>query len=259
MKIRIPQSAPLLAAFGLLLAAATLGSEPVAAAAHKTVHEKGCLSLYRVIYCKAQPPRGATGSKGPTGARGPTGPVGVAGATGGAGAIGATGLTGAHGVTGATGATGPSGPTGATGPAGTAPGATGAKGAAGAPGASGPTGPAGTSGSPGTTGPTGPRGEKGEPASGGVSGYEVVRESDGTVLEAGGEADLFADARCPAGKVLIGGGAHSEGVGTLLVDDGPFIQEGQEFAIWEAFGVAHNETGHPEKAVLWAVAYCVNA
>jgi Collagen triple helix repeat (20 copies) len=181
------------------------------------------VSLYRTIYCRAHLQRGATGPTGARGATGATGPAGVSGTTGAAGATGATGLTGANGATGdtgVTGATGASGATGATGPSGP----------------SGVTGPAGASGSAGAIGPTGPRGEKGEPASAGISGYEVVRERTASFIENGGEADLFVVARCPEGKVVIGGGARSEGAGTLLTVDGPVLEppSGREFPIWEA-------------------------
>jgi hypothetical protein len=103
----------------------------------------------------------------------------------------------------------------------------------------------------------GPRGEKGEVVNGGVSGYEVVRNSAESLLENGGEVDLSAIATCPVGKVLIGGGARSEGVGTRLVNNGPLPEAGGQE--WSAFGMAHNESGREEKAVLWAIAYCVNA
>ncbi len=119
-----------------------------------------------------------TGPQGPTGPEGPTGP---AGATGAAGPAGPTGPAGA---TGATGPVGPAGATGATGPEGAA-------------------GPAGATGPEGAAGPAG------------VSGHEIVI-SDWIELVSGvesGTRGATAVARCPTGKVTVGGGYEEENPG----------------------------------------------
>jgi hypothetical protein len=113
-------------------------------------------------------PRGPQGVPGRTGAVGPAGPAGPAGATGDPGPAGAPGAPGAKGDTGAT---GPPGPQGDPGPAG-APGAKGADGA---------------------TGPTGPAG---------VSGYTVVEQVQS------GTGRIDAEADCPSGKNVVGGGGY---------------------------------------------------
>jgi hypothetical protein len=92
-----------------------------------------------------------------------------------------------------TGPAGPQGPTGATGPAGP-------KGATGA------TGPAGPKGATGDTGPAGPQGPAG-PA-GGLSLVQVV---DGDTLPAPAGHNTPAEATCPTGKVVTGGGFVIEG------------------------------------------------
>lgn len=84
--------------------------------------------------------------------------------------------------------TGPAGPVGPVGPAGH----------------SGPAGPAGPAGSAGAPGPAGPAGATGPP---GPTGSTVT--SGAPVTQNGGQDTLAtATATCPAGKVLLGGGAQ---------------------------------------------------
>ena len=97
--------------------------------------------------------------------------------------IGAVGPEGPEGPAGPAGATGPAGPQGATGPQGPA-GDTGAQGPQGLEGPQGPQGPAGPAGS--------------------IAGLQVVRVSRTVDYLPG--AGVTADAQCPAGKVVIGGG-----------------------------------------------------
>ncbi|MFN2412648.1 MAG: IPT/TIG domain-containing protein [Pyrinomonadaceae bacterium] len=113
---------------------------------------------------------GAIGPQGPTGPPGQTGAMGPAGPPGQTGATGATGPQGQTGAIGATGATGPQGIPGPMGPQGI-------------PGPIGPQGPAGTSW---------------------LAGYEIVVERH-TVPPQWGQT---VSAECPAGKVIIGGGAY---------------------------------------------------
>jgi hypothetical protein len=115
---------------------------------------------------------------------------------------------------------GPRGPAGPAGPQG-ANGQTGAQGPAGPQGTSGPAGP------PGTTGPAGPKGDTGPPGppgSDGVSGYEVV-SSDSVVATAAG---VVAEAECPAGTSVLGGGGTLIGVpppGAGIVTSRPMDQQ----------------------------------
>jgi len=92
-----------------------------------------------------------------------------------------------------------------------------------------------------------------------VPGYEAVKKSTSVTLEPGETVDLFVDAECPHGKVALGGGAYSEGVGGELINDGPVFLEGTLYNIWEAFAVPHNESGKTETGTLTAVIYCANA
>lgn len=85
----------------------------------------------------------------------------------------------------------------------------------------GPPGPAGPQGPAGPTGATGPAGAVGPPGPtgpAGVSGWEQV-SSLPVVVNAG--ASRGALARCPAGKVVVGGGFASPGAGTVVVESRP--------------------------------------
>jgi Collagen triple helix repeat (20 copies) len=103
--------------------------------------------------------------------------------------------------------TGPQGPQGPPGPAGPA----GPQGPAGPAGPAGPQGPTGPQGPAGPTGPAGPQG----PA--GVSGYEVVEGP--LVLDA--VQTYNAEAHCPAGKRVLGGGGDQHQFGWFLDDSAP--------------------------------------
>lgn len=97
------------------------------------------------------------------------------------------------------GAKGDVGPVGPAGP----------KGDSGAPGPEGPAGPAGQDGATGPTGATGPAG----PA-GGVAGWELVRVSVASDSSTWNIASGTADAKCSAGKKILGGGVLA-GEGTI--------------------------------------------
>jgi hypothetical protein len=101
--------------------------------------------------------------------------------------------TGIQGLTGATGANGATGPTGA-------PGATGAAGATGAPGAPGPMGLPGPAGDPGQQGPKGDPGPAGATGLHGYGQYSI----DFTVHSQTFDTEVHS---CPAGYVILGGGA----------------------------------------------------
>ena len=116
-----------------------------------------------------------------------TGPPGAAGATGPQGPIGLTGPVGPEGRIGPQGIQGPQGLKGDKGDRG-------AQGIKGDPGIQGPVGPQGLTGPVGQTGPRGPAG---------YSGYEYVQST----LSLGGGLYGSTSVMCPAGKVVIGGGA----------------------------------------------------
>ena len=115
----------------------------------------------------------------------------------------AQGPTGPQGEQGVEGPAGPQGPKGEPGPAGPT-GPEGPQGAAGPQGEAGETGPAGPAGPKGDTGATGPRGPQG-PAGPGMTGYEIVEER--VVVNILASNHVSVD--CPAGKVVVGGGARS--------------------------------------------------
>jgi len=116
------------------------------------------------------------------------------------------GIQGLTGPAGPAGPAGPQGEPGATGPAGPQ-GPAGPEGPRGAQGPAGPTGPAGATGATGATGEQGPAG---------VSGYERV-VSGWTVLagtlDPTGDHGGPANAWCPTGKVVTGGGFEVDGTG----------------------------------------------
>src|SRR3954451_5108029 len=87
----------------------------------------------------------------------------------------------------------------------------------GARGPAGPSGPVGPRGSAGAEGAEGPRGPVGPVGAAGVSGYEVVQaKSDAVSLTNG--ASFRVTARCPEGKVVVGGHASTEyGTAALAV------------------------------------------
>lgn len=127
-----------------------------------------------------------TGPAGPQGAQGPQGAAGPQGETGPQGPVGPQGTPGPQGPAGPQGDTGPQGPIGRPGPTGV-------------PGPQGLQGVPGPTGVPGLPGPQGPQGVPG------ISGYEIVEANS---LFNNIERTKVAGADCPAGKVVLGGGAE---------------------------------------------------
>jgi hypothetical protein len=185
------------------------------------------------------------------GLRGATGPAGATGATG---AQGPAGPAGPQGPTGAKGATGDQGPQGDKGDPGTGVNVTGSV----ATEADLPDdadvgdayialdtrhlwlwdgtdwvdtglvrGPAGPQGETGPAGPAGPQGETGEQGpAGGLTGYEIV-QGDPVAIDAS-EFDVPASVECPAGKVVLGGGAtvDDSSLAVLFASSAPFENAG---------------------------------
>lgn len=154
-------------------------------------------------------------------------------------------------VQGPPGPAGPQGPAGPTGPQGPA----GPPGAAGPAGPEGPGGPVGPAGPAGATGPAGAAGPPGPTGPAGASGWEQVSSAP-VVVNAG--ASRGALARCPAGKVVVGGGFASPGAGTVVVESRPVPptlsdpRSGWGWTVW-----ARNPTG-PD-SILTAYALCALA
>ena len=110
--------------------------------------------------------------------------------------ISAAGMPGPTGPAGPPGPPGPAGPPGPPGPAGS--GALAARGSGAPPGRM----AAGASGPQGPSGPPGPPGAAGRAGTDGVSGLEIVTAK----LSVPSREAASGEARCPAGKVAVGGG-----------------------------------------------------
>ena len=118
--------------------------------------------------------------------------------------ISAAGMPGPAGPPGPSGPAGPAGPPGPPGPAGSATVAGRGSGRSAASGqlAAGAVGPGGPQG------PSGPPGPVGRAGSDGVSGFEIVTAK----VSVPGRGSASGEARCPAGKVALGGGVLPEPV-----------------------------------------------
>ena len=111
-------------------------------------------------------------------------------------ALGAIGPQGPAGVDGAIGPQGPAGPAGATGQ----------QGLAGPMGPQGMTGATGAQGEAGVAGPIGPAGPQGP---GAAAGFQVFEVSSAPSMLVGLDPMPDANATCPAGSVVTGGGYHN--------------------------------------------------
>lgn len=151
----------------------------------------GALRLVNVrTGCHAGERRISWSGRGPKGVAGPRGPVGPVGAQG------------VQGVQGPVGNIGPQGPQGVPGPAGTDGGI----------GPQGPPGPTGAAGPTGLQGVIGPQGPVGPTASQIANGDGVTRA--GTSGNTAGVA-VSDTASCPAGTVILGGGARLSSTATF--------------------------------------------
>jgi hypothetical protein len=136
------------------------------------------------------------------------------------------------------------GPAGPQGPAG----ATGERGEQGPQGPEGPQGPQGPTGATGAQGPAGPTGPTGPS---GVFDYQVVTSS---VVPIGPGAVATAQANCPAGYALLGGGGGFNGSSGLLMQESRPIQLGGNVRAW--FFKATNTSGTALQ--IHAVANCAD-
>ena len=87
-------------------------------------------------------------------------------------------------------------------------GATGPPGATGPAGSTGQAGPAGATGPPGATGPAGPTGPAGRTGPAGPTSSQLVTNSATSAVAAPVNTLTTASVSCPAGTILLGGGAQ---------------------------------------------------
>ncbi|HXV41908.1 MAG TPA: hypothetical protein VEC96_02500 [Anaerolineae bacterium] len=181
---------------------------------------------------------GSAGLAGPAGPAGPPGPAGPAGSAGPPGPAGPPGQEGPPGPAGLAGAPGLAGPPGPVGP----PGSAGPEGLPGPVGPAGPEGPPGPSGPVGPAGPEGPQGPQGIP---GLSNVTIIANQQNSYPNF-----TRLTITCPAGQLVIGGGAEALGPDSVLngsFPDGP--------TSWAAIG--HNVAGGPSIG-LHVYAICAN-
>ena len=177
----------------------------------------GLIGIALAVSALLVTPSKTVGIQGPAGAVGATGAQGPQGLSGPVGSIGATGLTGKPGAVGATGLTGKPGAVGATGAAGK----TGAPGPAGVLGQTGATGPAGTIAS--------------SAAIAGPTLLSVPNPPIGTTLT--------ATTSCPAGQVLLSGGAQVSAPGSSNNDVALRSSFPLNSHSWESVGLVTGKLG----------------
>jgi Collagen triple helix repeat (20 copies) len=163
--------------------------------------------------------------QGPPGPAGPAGPKGDTGAPGAPGPAGANGSAGPQGPQGPAGETGPKGDTGDTGPRG----------------ADGPQGP------PGATGPQGPPGP---------SVRSVVVSNSGVSTSAQADTTVTVTASCPAGSVLLGGGAQATNSDTARPSRVAIVRSSPGESAWIATGVITSGLGGANRITVTAYALC---
>ena len=137
------------------------------------------------------------------------------------------------------------------------PGPKGDKGDPGIQGPPGPPGPKGDKGDPGIQGPPGPPGPKGDkgdpgpPGPSGLSGLQVVTSPPLVV----GLFDFgHAEATCPAGKTLIGGGGRIGSPGPFVSADAGYLE--QSYPSGNTWFVRGHNTGPFIDVDLVAYAFC---
>ncbi len=170
---------------------------------------------------------------------------------------GPAGPMGPQGATGATGATGPAGPKGADSTVAGPPGQKGDQGLRGDPG---PKGDPGEPGQRGATGPQGPDGPQGPAGAG--TGAQVVQT---LAIAYQTTSQQFAEAWCPLGKVVTGGGYRflTGGWGDFPTDIVPVVSEPKQNGSTGRMGwsVAAKVIGGGSPASPWAIdvyAICAN-
>jgi hypothetical protein len=201
----------------------------------------------------AQGERGDAGPQGPAGAAGPQGPAGPAGP---AGPQGQPGVQGPTGPAGAQGPAGPAGPQGAPGPQG-GDGPTGPQGVQGPQGDPGPQGPQGPQGPAGAVGATGPQGVQGIQGPPGPTASQRVSASTTSAANAPRNTVVTASVNCPAGTVLLGGGAEVTTTAAQKERAQLATSYPSGAATWTATGVvAMNALGSGRTMTVTAYAVC---
>jgi hypothetical protein len=148
--------------------------------------------------------------------------------------------TGPRGLTGATGATGPAGASGPVGPSGP----------------QGPQGPQGFQGPQGQTGATGATGATGPQGPPGVSNYQVVTATTSYTAQSGYTYQPYADAYCPGGLSLLGGGVQSFDGAAYVVDSGPYSYAGTVYNFWNADFTIRSDADYGETNTITVYAIC---
>jgi hypothetical protein len=145
-------------------------------------------------------------------------------------------VTGPAGTNGTNGTDGKDGLPGATG-------SPGSKGDQGVPGAVGATGPKGDTGAQGTTGVQGPKGDTGAQGVPGLSKYAVM-----STLEIAANPGQVVSANCPAGDVVLGGGAAVDGTSSNFALSVP--RPSNPHHAWQAAYSSNN--GKHTRLSVWA-------
>lgn len=98
----------------------------------------------------------------------------------------------------------------------------------------------------------------GEPGTNGVSGYQVVSDPEEATIPAKENVFLEPEVACPAGKVLLGGGATTSALG-LLFYDGPAEPHNGKANTWLVVYLIENPTETSHTVDVAAYAYCASA
>lgn len=91
-----------------------------------------------------------------------------------------------------------------------------------------------------------------------MSGYQVVRAPEEVTIPAKSQAFIEPEAKCPAGKVLTGGGATTDALG-LLFYNGPAEDAGGAPNAWLAVYAFANGEETSMTVRVAAYAYCISA
>ena len=110
-------------------------------------------------------------------------------------------------------------------------------------------GPQGEPGLDGPQGEPGPQGPQGPAGSNGISGYEVIYDSNDVSVEPGLNANAFA--HCPAGKNALGGGGTANNTDLYLYNSYPTGSDNSGWIVWY-----HNPTNETVMATIQVKAIC---
>jgi len=86
-----------------------------------------------------------------------------------------------------------------------------------------------------------------------------VTASETLGTQPGVTTQFDADARCPAGKTLIGGGASTSSQEAYITTSSPLVLGGTTYDTWDAHAVVRADTAQGDDVTLISFAYRVNA